>query len=47
MLLVLPYHPSFAEKGILIQAHPQQSQRTLERGTFVVASFTATVSDLI
>ena len=30
MLLVSPYHPSFTENGILIQAHPQQSRRTLE-----------------
>jgi len=30
MLLVSPYHPSFTDNGILIQAHPQQSLRTLE-----------------
>ena len=30
MLLVSPYHPSFTENGILIQAHPQQGRRTLD-----------------
>jgi len=30
MLVVLPYHPSYASNGVLIQSHPQQGRRTLE-----------------
>jgi len=30
MLVVLPYHPSYALNGVLIQSHPQQGRRTLE-----------------
>jgi len=31
MLLMYPYHPQFTDNGMLIQPHPQQGRRTLDK----------------